>query len=251
MINCFHIDAYTEHEHGILKPYPKPYEVLCTKKPSDIKRVSFPLEVNQDLFVIYMLRDPRDCITSRSHKNNTSTKKIWGNLDEWRSNQRIASRLARNNRFITIKYEDLVSDPDKVQVNLQHRLPFLVPKSKFSQFHQIASPSEKSVAALGEIRPVSSASVGKWNHNKAFVKAQIEKYGSISQELINLGYELNTDWELALGAVDADNSDQPIKRKSILGKIWRTLLLYPFRYLRYWLKSSTVTTSIFNRLLVL
>ena len=88
MINCFEIDGYTDHEHSIFKEYLKSYQVLCTKKPNDIKRVDYPLDVNKNLYVIYVLRDPRDTISSRSHKNNRKDKKIWGNLHDWISSSR-------------------------------------------------------------------------------------------------------------------------------------------------------------------
>lgn len=220
MITCFDIDGYTEHEHSIFKEFTKPCEVLCTKKPNDIKRVDYPLSVNPNLHVIYMLRDPRDAISSRSHKNNRDDKKIWGNLADWKAHHAVAQQLEAHPNFITIKYEDLVSEPDQVQAYLQQRMPFLKRKCLFSQYHLQAKPSHKSEAALGGLRPISPVSIGNWKKNKPYIKAQMEKYGDISSLLIELGYEANKDWLAELDGVVPDNQDEFLKYKSAFSQ-WK------------------------------
>ncbi len=220
MTTCFDIDGYTEHEYSIFKEFPSPCDILCTKNPNDIKRVSYPLSVNPNLYVIYLLRDPRDAISSRSHKNNRNEKKIWGNLKTWKEHHAIAERLEKHPNFITIKYEDLVSEPDEVQRGLQQRLPFLNIKYLFSEYHLQAKPSSKSEAALGGLRPISPVSIGNWKENKPYIKAQIEKYGDISELLIELGYERDTSWMSELDGVEPDNQDEFIKQKSAFKK-WK------------------------------
>ncbi len=220
MTTCFDIDGHTEHEYSVFKEFPSPCDILCTKNPNDIKRVSYPLSVNPNLYVIYLLRDPRDAISSRSHKNNRNEKKIWGNLKTWKEHHAIAERLEKHPNFITIKYEDLVSEPDEVQRGLQQRLPFLNIKYLFSEYHLQAKPSSKSEAALGGLRPISPVSIGNWKENKPYIKAQIEKYGDISELLIELGYERDTSWMSELDGVEPDNQDEFIKQKSAFKK-WK------------------------------
>lgn len=220
MTTCFDIDGHTEHEYSVFKEFPSPCDILCTKNPNDIKRVSYPLSVNPNLYVIYLLRDPRDAISSRSHKNNRNEKKIWGNLKTWKEHHAIAERLDKHPNFITIKYEDLVSEPDEVQTGLQQRLPFLNIKYLFSEYHLQAKPSSKSEAALGGLRPISPVSIGNWKENKPYIKAQIEKYGDISELLIDLGYERDTSWMSELDGVEPDNQDEFIKQKSAFKK-WK------------------------------
>lgn len=220
MTTCFEIDGYTEHEHSIFKEFTQACEILCTKKPNDIKRVAYPLSVNPNLYVIYLLRDPRDAISSRSHKNNRDDKKIWGNLHDWKIHQAIAESLETEPRFITVRYEDLVTEPDQVQAMLQSRMPFLKRRCLFSEYHLQANPSDKSQAALGGLRPISPVSVGNWRKNKAFIKAQMEKYGDISDMLIRLGYETDNHWLAELDGIAADNQDESIKQKSAFRQ-WR------------------------------
>lgn len=220
MVTCFDIDGFTEHEHGIFKEFPQRCNILCTKKPNDIKRIAYPLSVNPKLFVIYMLRDPRDAISSRSHRNNREDKKIWGNLADWKAHHAMAQELEDNTNFITIKYEDLVSSPDKVQTYLQQCMPFLKTKCLFSRYHLQARPSDKSDAALGGLRPISPVSIGNWKKNKPYIKAQLEKYGDISDLLIELGYESNKEWLSELDGVTPDNQDDNVKQKSAFA-IWK------------------------------
>lgn len=236
MINCFEIDAYTEHEFSIFKRYPKPYNILCTKKPNDIKRVRVPLQVNPDLHVIYVLRDPRDAISSRSHQGNNQDKKIWGNLGTWMKHHQIAESLASQPRFFTIKYEDLVSAPDEMQHYIQSKLPFLNKRINFSDFHKVAKPSEKSSAALGGARPISTASVGNWRMHKPYIKAQLERYdedGKFASILKAIGYEEDARWLNELADVAADNSEEPENKKTGFKEYWATHFTQPRRELSY------------------
>lgn len=253
MINCFEIDGFTEHEYSIFKPYPEPYSVLCTKKPNDIKRIKLPLKVNPNLYVIYVLRDPRDAISSRSHQRNNPDKSIWGTLGTWLEHHKIAESLQQHPRFIILRYEDLVRSPDALQDFIQERLPFLKKKINFSVFHKVARPSEKSSAALGGIRPISTSSIGTWRGNLPYIKAQLEKYNSAENDipklLIELGYEKDFSWLEALSDVESDNSEEPNKRRSIIKKLWVRYYTLPRRQLTYFLthnscvKNSIITIS--------
>lgn len=237
MVNCFEIDAFTEHEYSIFKAYPKPYHILCTKKPNDIKRVRVPLLVNPDLYVIYVLRDPRDAISSRSHQGNNQNKNIWGNLGTWLKHHQIAESLAANPRFFTVKYEDLVSAPDAMQAYIQDKLPFLTKRVNFSDFHKVAKPSGKSIAALGGARPISTASIGNWRARKPYIKAQVERYSkaqdNIANILVRIGYEKDTSWLDELSDVIADNTEEPKTKKSRFKAYWSTYFTQSRRELLY------------------
>lgn len=65
MIACFEIDLYGKHENTI---YTRPWrhaELFLTKKPMDILVAESVLNVMSNLYVIFMLRDPRDMIVSK------------------------------------------------------------------------------------------------------------------------------------------------------------------------------------------
>jgi hypothetical protein len=189
-----------------------------------------------------MLRDPRDAISSRSNANNSEKKKVWGNLKDWLQHQEIAEKLLHYSQFIVIRYEDLVSDPDQTQQYLLERLPFLRAKARFSEYHLTAEPSAKSLAALGDggLRPISPVSIGSWRKRMPYLKAQLEKYGDISQKLIHLQYESDSSWLSELDGVVADNSEEPVKHRSSWAKWNDKNLKQPRRRLLYRISCSSL-----------
>lgn len=154
-----------------------------------------------DLYVIYMLRDPRDVVVS---KHPWDKNKYWTNLKVWKMWTEMGRELKGHPRFIIVSYEELVSRPDAVQNVIAKRLPFLVKTCSFSVFYRKAKPSSYNLAALKGLRPVSTNSVGNWRNHKARLVNQLNKYGSISEDLIELGYESNDHWEKELIGVPPD-----------------------------------------------
>ncbi|MEX1200411.1 MAG: sulfotransferase [Methylophaga sp.] len=248
MISCFDIDGYTDHECSIFREFTDAYSVLCTKNPNDIARIRYPLKVNPNLYVIYMLRDPRDAIASRSHRNNRANKKIWGSLGGWLAHHEYAASLKNNPRFITIRYEDLVTRPDETQQYLLRQLPFLRQKHRFSEYHLVAKPSEKSAAALGGARPITPVSVGNWRKQKSFLKAQVEKYGAIDELLIELGYESDQQWLRELDEVVSDNTSEPQRKKSSFRRFKDRFFTQPRRKLLYRLSTDKFIGNFVRRL---
>ncbi|MFT4152610.1 hypothetical protein [Parafilimonas sp.] len=201
MYNCFEIDIYKVKEARLAVPPSRRGEIYLTKNPRDIIIAEYMLNWLQDLYIIYMLRDARDTIVSK-HPNDE--QKYWSSLSIWKCFTRMGDRLKKHPRFITVKYEDLVTHPDIVQEYIHARLPFLRKKALFSQFHQSARPSESYINALKGLRPVSAASIGNWRKHKARVAGQIKKHGSVSRKLIELGYEKDNAWEQELENVVPD-----------------------------------------------
>jgi hypothetical protein len=165
-----------------------------------------------------MLRDPRDVIVSR-HRNDP--QRYWAPLRFWKRHAQVIRRLRHHRRFILVRYEDLVRNPDGVQEALVARMPFLKQRARFSDFHKLARPSAKSVAAMGSVRPINSASIGNWRNHLARVAGQIAIHGSISEELIAFGYEPDESWLAALKGVSPDLTPSHWP-ESIARPIWRT-----------------------------
>ena len=81
------------------------------------------------------------------------------------------------------------------------RLPFLVKRDSFSNYHAIAAPSKNSLDALKGVRPVSSTSIGNWRQHLPRVAGQIQQHGSITKDLIEYGYEQDESWDKILTEV--------------------------------------------------
>ena len=201
MISSYKIDVFTDHEDRIAKPPKKSGKVFLTKSPKDIIVVEPVLKVMKDLYVILMLRDPRDSIVSM---HGTDKERYWSNLNYWKNFMPFAERLMDHPRFLVLRYEDLAKDPNAVQSKISNFLPFLEKTHDFSEYHRTAKPSSDSKLALGAVRPVSDKSIGNWRNHKERIVGQLQEHGSISQDLIRYGYEDNTEWEKELEGVTPD-----------------------------------------------
>ncbi len=177
--------------------------MYLTKRPGDILRVGPRLRLDPDFHVIYLLRDPRDIVTS---KHGKAPDRYWAGLRYWNTYTIEGRRLASHPRFTTLRYEDFTANPDVAQAQLAEALPFLRVVALFSQYHTIVSPSDDALNALGKVRPIAPVSVGKWREHLPRVKGQIQLHGPITPDLVAYGYEPDGSWEAELDAVEPDLS---------------------------------------------
>jgi len=200
---CFRIDYYTTHEDRLFTRAPGRPDIFLTKNPKDVMIAGPSLKVDPDLYVICMLRDPRDIICSK-HKKDPG--RYWASLRYWNMYSREAERLQQYPRFLLVRYEDFVSNPDKVQGMLSERIPFLEKKASFSDYHNVASVSDSSDKALSGVRPINPTSVGRWKDHKERIAGQLKLHGSIAGDLIRFGYEEDDQWQSELQGVQPDLS---------------------------------------------
>jgi hypothetical protein len=203
LVNCFEIDGYAAHETSVFARPKEEFGLLCTKNPRDVLAVRPLLWIDRDLWIIHMLRDPRDVVVSRHAKE---PDRYWANLRLWRQYHRAACKAMGHARFVTVRYEDLVTEPEGVQEELMRRMPFLVRRAAFRDFHETARPSQPTLEALGGLRPLETASIGAWRRHKPRLAAQLALHGSIAETLIELGYETDDSWLGELGGVTPSRS---------------------------------------------
>lgn len=202
-IACWAIDLYTEHEDSIYTRPSRQANIFLTKRPRDVLVVEPMLRLLPNLYVIYMLRDPRDTIASKHRKDPDH---YWASLRYWKAYSPYGRKLQAHPRFITVRYEDLVQQPDEVQAYLMQRMPFLQQRASFSRYHEFAQPSKCSLDALCGIRPIASSSVGKWRKHLSRVTGQLKLHGeqAIASDLIEYGYESDESWLNELQGVSPD-----------------------------------------------
>lgn len=198
MTTCFRIDGYCEHEKSIFRAHQLSGEVVCTKSPLEVPYVAGLLRLDPALSVIYLLRDPRSVVCSRHGKARDS---YFSNLQVWQEFEAHRLALEGHPRFLTVRYEDLVSHPDREQERIRKFLPFLEQVHQFSQFHLHAKPSADTHTALNGLRPISADGLDRWRQELPRLKAQINRHGSISAALIRAGYETDSAWEQLLEGV--------------------------------------------------
>jgi hypothetical protein len=220
----FHIDDFADGEVSLFT-LRRGEGVHLTKWPGDVETVRMRLLLDPHLFVICMLRDPRDVITS---KHRADPDRYWAHLRMWRQRLRHARHIFGHPRVTLVKYEHLVTEPDLVQASIAARLPFLSTKGQFSRFHLTAAPGEQIRTALGEVRPIDCASIGNWRRHLPRLAGQIAQHGPITAELIELGYETDDSWLSALENVRPDTApshwpERPVRRRAWKGRLYARL----------------------------
>lgn len=204
MIACLDIDLHTEHESGIYTLPARRADIFLTKRPRGIVMAGPALRMLPYLHVIYMLRDPRDAMVSRHQRD---PDRYWASLRYWKAYTPYGRKLRGHPRFTTIRYEDLVMQPDEVQDHLMQRMPFLRETARFSQYHEVAEPSKDSLDALRGVRPIGPESIGNWRGHLPRVAGQLRNHGPITDDLIEFGYETDDTWLEELEGVDPDMSE--------------------------------------------
>jgi hypothetical protein len=201
MVTCFRIDKHYDHEIRFHLVKADDGQTLITKRPKDTMYMPAVIDGDPELYVIYVMRDPRDTICSRHGKEKSI---YYSNIRLWRQMHEYSKKMAGHERFLEVRYEDFVRDPDATQELIAEKFPWLEKTHNFSEYHEYAQVSEKSITAMHSVRPIAPTSVGVWTKNPGRIKAQQMIHGSLSPDLIECGYETSADWEKVLVDVEPD-----------------------------------------------
>lgn len=200
---CCNIDYSTNHEDHLSFRPPEHCDNFLSKHPGDIINIWPSIAIDKNLYVICMIRDPRDSIVSQ-HRNSDSL--YYCTLRYWKCFYPYVKKYRGNKRFISIKYEDFVENPDDIQRKLVEEIPFLRAIHPFSRYHLVAQPSTESNNALSGVRPIGPTGIGGWKDDLGRIKQQIRLHGDISEDLLDLGYEKDSNWlKLLDGVAEVNN----------------------------------------------
>jgi hypothetical protein len=217
MVTCFKVDKHYDHEIRFHLVSGEDGQLVITKRPKDTMYMPAVLDEDPELFVVYLLRDPRDTICSRHGKDKSI---YYSNIRLWRQMHGYARQMQGHDRFLEVRYEDFVSNPDATQQMIMNHFPWLEKTHAFSEYHEYAQVSEKSKTAMHSVRPIAPTSVGRWKQNLGRVKAQQLIHGSLTPELIECGYEESGEWEKVLDDVEPDTTRSLYPEKLY---IWRRI----------------------------
>ena len=202
MVTCFKVDKHYDHEVRFNLVTANDGDIVITKRPKDTMYMPEVID-DPELYVLYVMRDPRDVIVSRHGKNKDM---YYSNIRLFRELHAYAKTIANHERFLQVGYEEFVNRPDDVQQQIVSKFPWLETRYKFSEYHLHAEVSEKSKLAMNDVRPIAPTSVGKWHDNLPRIKAQQLTHGSLTPDLIDCGYETSDEWERVLDNVEPDFS---------------------------------------------
>lgn len=196
----FESDGPWEHETSLLGSLPNDLDVCITKHPGELDLLARLLPHDPSLHGLYVMRDPRAVITSIHRKARDCYAT---NLAHWKRCDQQASQLRLGERFVRVRYEMLVSEPDMVQEQLARAFPFLIAKAPFSSFQQTASLSDDANDALNGIRPVTTERIESWRNHLSRVKEQFAQHPDLPDLLISNGYERDAQWLSMLDGVES------------------------------------------------
>jgi len=190
---CFNIDSASDKEQSICVSNKTlgGGDTILSKYPSEINIIDTAIRLNKRLYVICIIRDPRDMVVS-FHGGHEDA--YWASLRYWTMFLKYYGKLVNNERFIMIKYEDLTTNPDMVQEYIADKIVDLNSKHKFSEYHLHANLTEQSKKAMHGLRPIVPNGIGAWKKHLPRIKQQISVHGDISNSLIQFGYEKDGAW---------------------------------------------------------
>lgn len=160
--------------------------------PKDLKRIG-----SADYYVVLVVRDPRAVITSR---HPASPSEFFIDFENWYTNHLECTSLGEKINLCQIRFEDLVSDPDRVQehVATELSLPIVKPFSLCTNPDEqvgLARQDEMAIE-MGTVRPFDMEAIHRWKlpQYRERIRDQLLRYPEMVDILIKLGYEKNGDW---------------------------------------------------------
>ena len=188
-----------EHEQSLFRPIPAGERLYLSKKPPDTKRIERAFLADEKLFVIAMVRDPRDMAVSR-HANFPDI--YFSGFERWLSYQDAIERLAEHPRWLIVRYEDLLAEPQSVQAAIESNFPFLERQRDFERYPEGADVPDRAGISLGGARKIDPSRAAGWREHLGRIKDQLEHYPAVAEKLIELDYEPDNAWQTCLEGVE-------------------------------------------------
>lgn len=163
-----------------------------SKRPLDL--LSGPLD---GVKYIVVVRDPRDIMCSH-HKNapgffiSAGKCSVVGGRALDIGVAGMFAKFAEYSDHVFIRYEDLIFDPDAVQIELGKAFGFEY-SGPFDEAWEDGPPKHMA-AALNGNRPPDNKSIGKWKNYMERIAEQFREYPELFDYLIQYGYEKDRTW---------------------------------------------------------
>jgi hypothetical protein len=163
--------------------------VIAKRTPHCATHLLADLPLLRDLWIIDVLRDPRDVVTSVL----PSFPGFYCDFGRWERDVRVAQAVAdRHIRFLRIRYEELLLHPDQIQCDIAGVLNLNV-RVQFGSFVSVVPKDlpQNAVQALGGVRPLDSSRAGRWRRSSHYldrVTEQLRAYPEMESTLQYMGY---------------------------------------------------------------
>jgi len=157
-------------KHKDLNQVPKEYSWAVFKCPSLVRRLHDALP-EKDMNVIFMLRDPRGALISRKIREKTDRSSLVIGRDDlytvrpgrWVDSSRYYWAYHKNIKILQVKYEDLLTDPNSIQLRIGNRFG-LQTRMPFTECykHMEGVIDKGNIDAMRGVRPIDASMVDSW-----------------------------------------------------------------------------------------
>jgi len=142
----------------------------CEKTPKNVIFFGPILDYFKDrVCIIHIIRDGRDVITSKHPDKQT---KFWVPAERWINDVGAGLKFENHPQVLTLKYEDLVIEPEETIKSICSFIDEDFSKSLLS--HAEHTHIKRDKAWFGEAEPLHQRSVGKWKRPE--FKERIEEF---------------------------------------------------------------------------
>lgn len=146
------------------------------------------LRANPEVKVLWMLRDPRDILTS-IHANQPD--KYYVPPARLIKSLQLYLQFKGEPQVLTVRYEELVGNADAMQTQISQVFG-LTESRKFMEAYKFFPCFHENVRAMHSIRPIDTNSVQKWRSNPAHQK-HLEEIFAGHPEILSLSRECGYD----------------------------------------------------------
>ena len=158
----FHDTEILYHEEGgevaPSEQYLKDGKIIVGKFPKKASKLSKWLN-NEDLGVVYMMRDPRDVLVS-SHW--LKPNKYWVQPKRWIETAKIAHEYQNHDRVHVVKYESLLLNSDAVQKEISDKFGMEINHSFEQCYEKFNSDDDVNMNNMNGARPLDTSRIGNW-----------------------------------------------------------------------------------------
>ena len=128
--------------------------------------------IEDNIFLINIIRDPRDVLTS-SHR--LSDRKYYVEPDRWlksiNAGEELISRLGSYPNKLTIRYEDILLQPDVIKDHFQDKFslkmnPLISDWSKLKDNSDKLSFGKNMISYMHKLRNFDPGTIGKWKSSE-------------------------------------------------------------------------------------
>ena len=211
--NFINVQKSINHEKGKIKFF-KTHSSLCKVYDSNFT------DLHNTLAAIYIVRDPRNVVTSLAHHNNLSideatetmidqnrfmektTKNLKVFLGSWSFNYSSWKNLNNQKKYLLVKYEDLITKKKTVLLRI------------FKFLNSLGMKFEIDMVKLNKaIKSTEFENMKKKEKNEIFYEAPLDIINNKRKIFFNLGPK--NDWRKLLDEKNRDKIENSFKREMI------------------------------------